>query len=148
VFSHKVLITTGTNVRQESDVDVCVACKESIFFDLPTGYTPAQFGITVPADYPYPQFKNDVGAALTSYFARGHVERGKKAFDIKENTYRIAADAVPCFVYKRFVLDGTALEGVAFVPDNGSRIVNWPDQNYANGVAKNSATGTRFKRTW
>ena len=36
-------------------------------------------------------------------------------------------------------------EGTAFVPDGGWRIVNWPDQNYDNGVSKNTATGGRFK---
>jgi hypothetical protein len=134
-----------TNVRQDSDVDVCVRCAETMFYDIPPGTSPADFNFTVPAAYPYPQFKNDVGSALTTYFVKGQVVRGNKAFDIRENTYRIAADAVPCFTYKNFSLTGPPLEGVAFVPDNGQRIVNWPDQNYANGVAKNTATGTRFK---
>jgi hypothetical protein len=107
--------------------------------------TPADFGLTVPAVYTYAQYKNEVGAALTSYFKAGHVTRGNKAFDIKENTYRIAADAVPCFLYKKFAPNGTALEGVAFLTDGGQRIVNWPDQNYENGVEKNKLTGTRFK---
>jgi hypothetical protein len=31
------------------------------------------------------------------------------------------------------------------LPDNGGSIVNWPRQNYANGVTKNDATGRRFK---
>jgi hypothetical protein len=134
-----------TNVRQDSDVDVCVLCKESMFYDLPTGMSPSDFNFTVPAIYSYPQFKNDVGSALTSHFVNGHVVPGKKAFDIRENSYRIAADAVPCFLYKKFSRDGSSIAGVAFVPDNGQRIVNWPEQNYANGVAKNTATGQRFK---
>ena len=37
------------------------------------------------------------------------------------------------------------MEGTAFVPDQGTQIVNWPDQNYDNGVAKNTATARRFK---
>jgi len=135
-----------TNVREDSDVDVCVLCSDSMFYDLPAGMSPAQFNLSVPAAYGYAQLKNDVGAALTSYFAKGHMTRGRKAFDIKENTYRIAADAVPCFVYKNLG-QNPPLEGVAFVPDglNASRIVNWPEQNYQNGVAKNTASGRRFK---
>jgi len=109
-----------TNVRQDSDVDVCALCRETIFYDLPAGTSPADFNITVPAAYNYTQFKNDVGAALASYFGKGHVTRGHKAFDIKENTYRIAADAAPCFVYTNFS-SRPPLEGVAFVPDNGQR---------------------------
>jgi hypothetical protein len=126
-------------------VDVCVRCLDTLFFDLPAGMAAADFGIVTPAAYPYPQYKNDVGTALTSYFKAGHVTRGNKAFDIKENTYRIAADAVACFQYKKFASDGTALEGAAFLTDTGQRIVNWPDQNYENGVAKNRLTETRFK---
>src|SRR3984885_6037056 len=134
-----------TNVRQDSDVDVCVLCSDSMFYDIPPGTTPANFNFTVPAAYPYAQFKNDVGAALTTYFVKGHVERGHKAFDIRENTYRIAADAVPCFIYRNFNLNGAYSEGVAFVPDNAGTIINYPEHNYANGVLKNPASGQRFK---
>ena len=41
--------------------------------------------------------------------------------------------------------DGSYWTGVAFQPDSGPRIVNWPEQNYDNGVEKNTATGQRFK---
>jgi hypothetical protein len=134
-----------TNVRQDSDVDVCVLCTDSFFFDLPEGKTNQDYNFTTPAAYPYAQFKTDVGTALASYFVDGHVVRGNKAFDIRENTYRIAADAVPCFEYRRYFNDGLIWEGVGFLPDNGNRIINWPHQNYQNGVAKNAATGQRFK---
>jgi hypothetical protein len=62
--------------------------------------------------------------------------------------YRISADVVPCFEYRRHYKDGTWLTptGTAFVPDNGIwHIINWPDQNYDHGVAKNNDTGGRFK---
>jgi len=134
-----------TNVRQDSDVDVCVLCSDTFFFHLPENKTNRDFNFTTPATYQYSQYKNDVEDALTSYFVNGHVVRGLKAFDIKENTYRIAADAVPCFEYRHYFEDGTYWSGTAFEPDNGPLIINWPDQNYENGVAKNSATGQRFK---
>jgi hypothetical protein len=135
-----------TNVREDSDVDVCVLCTNSVIPDFPVGMQASNFGLP-PADYIYSAFKNDVGTALTDYFKGCHVTRGKKAFDIKENTYRISADAVPCFEHRRYRKDGTweAPTGTAFFPDGGWFIVNWPDQNYANGVAKNTATGGRFK---
>ena len=134
-----------TNVRTDSDVDICVLCDNSIFFNLPDGMTSGDFGIATPADYTYSTFKNDVEAALRSYFGTGFVTRGKKAFDIHENTYRIDADVVPCFEYRRYHKDKSYLQGTAFIPDGGSRIINWPDQNYENGVAKNKETGQRFK---
>lgn len=134
-----------TTVRQDSDVDVCVMCTESIFFDLPEGTTPADFGITFPASYPYTEFKNDVHSALASHFGQVAVTRGRKAFDIHENTYRVDADVLPAFRYKWYLRDRSHISGIAFVPDGGSRIVNYPDQNYDNGVAKNNRTGRRFK---
>jgi hypothetical protein len=133
-----------TNVRTDSDVDICVLCTDSLFSYLPNGLTDADFALT-PATYVYSQYKNDVEAALKTYFGKEGVTRGKKAFDIHENTYRLDADAVACFEYRRYREDGTYDSGTAFLPDGGSRIVNWPDQNYENGVAKNKETRQRFK---
>jgi len=134
-----------TNVRQDSDVDVCVLCDNSFFFDIPEAMTRNDFGLNSPATYTYSAYKSDVSTALTSYFGNDGVKRGKKAFDIHQNTYRIDADAVPCFEYRRYEADGSHLTGVAFDPDGGARIINWPEQNYENGVAKNKITGQRFK---
>lgn len=133
-----------TNVRLDSDVDICVLCTDSLFSDLAEGMTNGQVGL-VDATYLYSEYKNDVEAALRSYFGKAGVTRGKKAFDVHENTYRVDADVVPTFEHRRYGKDGSYLTGTAFLPDGGNRIVNWPDQNYDNGVAKNKATGGRFK---
>jgi hypothetical protein len=134
-----------TNVRADSDVDVGVICCDSFFFDLPEGTTSAQFSISTPAKYPFSVYKGDVENALVSYLKRGAVTRGNKAFDVHENTYRIDADVVPCFEYRRYEQDGSYLTGTSFLTDQGFQIINWPEQNYKNGVAKNDATGRRFK---
>ncbi|MFH0871922.1 MAG: nucleotidyltransferase [bacterium] len=134
-----------TNVRADSDVDVCIMCTESFFYHIPDGTTPADFDFTTPASYPYADFKGDVQAALVSYFGAGSVRRGKKAFDIHHNTYRVDADVLPAFEYRYYRKYGSYLKGAAFLPDGGSLTVNWPEQNYANGVQKNDATGRRFK---
>ena len=134
-----------TNVRADSDVDICVLCRDSFFFKVPEGTTPEDFDIHTPADYPYPQYKRDIEQALVSFLGRGAVTRGKKAINVHENTYRVDADAVACFEYRRYRSDGRNLVGTAFLPEDGGRIVNWPEQNYENGVAKNEATGRRFK---
>jgi hypothetical protein len=134
-----------TNVRQDSDVDVCILCSDTIFFDVPEGKSGSDFGLTVPAPYQYPEYKNDVGSALVTYFGAKGVTRGKKAFDVHENKYRVDGDAVAAFEYRRYAANGTFLVGTAFTPDTGARIINWPIQNYDNGVAKNKSTGGRFK---
>jgi len=135
---------SGTNVRAESDVDVCVSCSDSIFFDLPPDTTPDQVGITVPATYGFAQYRTDVGTALTAHFGAPSVRAGSKAFNIHENTNRIEADAVPVFEYRNYQLDVPPVIGTAFLTA-GTRIINYPEQHYSNGVAKNDATARRFK---
>jgi hypothetical protein len=134
-----------TNVRQDSDVDVCVLCADSFFYDLPQGVLATRFGLTSPAPYLYSEFKVDVENALLAYFEPQGMQRGKKAFDIHANSYRLDADAVPVFEYRFYHEDGSWRTGTAFLPDGGSRILNYPEQNYINGVEKNKSTGGRFK---
>lgn len=134
-----------TNIGAESDVDVGVLCTDTFFFDLPDGFTTDSFGISTPAEYKHPEFKDHLHEALNSHFGESVVSRGNKAFDIHENTYRIDADVVPHFEFRRYDKNGNYLTGTAFLTADGTRIINWPEQNYENGVAKNSATSDRFK---
>jgi hypothetical protein len=53
--------------------------------------------------------------------------------------------SLPCFEYRLYWKDATFRNGTAFDPDKGPRIKNYPEQNYANGVQKNTDTGGRFK---
>lgn len=138
-----------TNVRQDSDVDICVLYTGAFFFDysLSQGLNKESLGYE-DGTYFYTDFKNDVEAALKSFFGANAVKRGKKAFDVHANTYRVDADVVPCFEHRRFM--GTLqnnwyLSGTELHPDNGGVIVNWPQQNYDNGIKKNDVTGRRFK---
>ena len=138
-----------TNVRQDSDVDICILYTDAWFADysMSQGLNRDIFG-HVDADYSYVDFKNDVQAALISYFGKDSITRGNKAFDVHANTYRIDADVVPCFEHRRYM--GTPqsswhISGTELRPDNGGKIINWPKQNYDNGVAKNTDTRRRFK---
>lgn len=141
-----------TNVKQDSDVDVCVRYNTTFFPDYPDGTTKETFG-NVDGTLSYANFKDMVGVALTAYFGESDVTRGDKAFDIHENTYRIDADVVPTFEHRRYTgnknSDGSwaYLSGVAFRPDKGGLIKNWPQQNYDNGVKRNGDSGRVYKRT-
>jgi hypothetical protein len=37
------------------------------------------------------------------------------------------------------------LSGIEFYSDKNERVINWPEQNYDNGVAKNTDTSRQFK---
>jgi hypothetical protein len=137
-----------TNARFDSDVDVCVRSMDVFFSDLTDGITRSEASIS-DAAYTYSQFKNEVEAALRAHFGTGAVTRGSKAFDIHENTYRIDADVVPTFEHRRYVRGSSGiyyLSGTELRPDSGGRIINWPTQNYENGVVKNNRTARHFKR--
>lgn len=140
-----------TNVRQNSDVDICVRYDSAFFPDYPEGTTQETFG-NVDGTLPFSKFKNMVQTALEDYFGKAGVTRGSKAFDVHANTYRIDADVVPTFEHRRYTggknSDGSHryISGVAFNPDSGGLIINWPDQTYSNGVDRNTATGRKCKR--
>lgn len=135
----------NVNVRQESDVDIGVLCRDTFYFDLPSGYSREHFGLDTPASYEYSQFKNEVGRALLNRFGSAAVQRGDKAFDVHANSYRVEADVAPFFEFRRYRQDGRYHEGVKLVSDRGQVVVNWPEQHYRNGVSKNEATRRSFK---
>ena len=135
-----------TNVRQDSDVDVCVLCEDTFYYHLLPG-VPGQSVQITPATYKFGSYKNDVERALVNRFGRANVRRGNKAFDVNENTRRVDADAAPCFAYRLYFNGWQYHDGTALIADDTGRLVtNFPRQQYDNGVAKNDATDRRFKR--
>lgn len=131
-------------MRQDSDVDICVCCSDVFYYDLPDGDLKESYGFTT-AGYEYAQFKNEVGSALSDYFGYSAVARGNKVFDIHANSYRVDADVIPTFEYRRYTSASAYIKGTKFITDNGGQVINWPTQNYDNGVSKNQLTGERFK---
>lgn len=136
-----------TNVRQDSDVDVCVRLNDTFFYDL--SFSQSQnvaeydFG---PASISFADFRNLVGEALEDEFGPSGVTRGNKAFDVHENSYRIDADVLAAFEHRRYTGPTSYISGIEFESDSGKRIINWPDHMYENGVAKNNRTARVYKR--
>jgi hypothetical protein len=90
-----------TNVRQDSDVDVCLRYNSAWFAVYPEGTSMATFGHS-DATVTFPVFKNKVGNALRQYFLDDNVTHGGKAFTIHANTYRIDTDVLPTFERRRY----------------------------------------------
>ena len=141
-----------SHIPRESDVDIRVVLKEVAYYDFefvdPNATTEAMFqryGIS-PVAYTFDEFRNDVGAALVARFGGAPaVDPGDKAFRIRETRYQVDADVVPAFVHKRYNKIGDPDEGVEFVTRKGRYIINWPEQQFRNGIDKNQATGERYK---
>ena len=139
-----------TNVRQESDVDVCVCLRDTVSTKLTDGITLEELGFITPASYQVAEFKNDVEKALRACVGSGGITRGKKAFDVHANTYRVDADVVPTLEHRWYYRDANGkplyVWGTAIDPDGGGRIINWPEHAYGNGVKKNDDTNRHYKR--
>ncbi len=139
------------NVRKDSDVDIGVLCFDAFFSEYPDDNTKAivksNFNV-IDSTYSYATFKNELEEALVARFGKVAVTRGNKAFDIKENTYRVEADVAAFFEHRRYVSTTKYLSGVEMVPDdfNPLMIRNWPEQHYENGIQKNTNTNRRYKR--
>ena len=136
----------NTNVKTESDIDICVRLMDVFFTRLPEGYDNSSFGLRDAEGPSYSDFKSEVIKALNTKFGSSNVKPGKKAIVVEENTYRIHADVVACYEHRRYLANGDYISGVEFRSVNGEQIINFPKQHIANGKAKNVATGHQYKR--
>ncbi|MBY0461698.1 MAG: nucleotidyltransferase [Alphaproteobacteria bacterium] len=136
----------GTNVPQDSDVDIAI-CYKGSFFYYPTQVVSLSSSISYisPAPYRYEAFRNDIIRSLYSVFGKG-LYVGNKSLKISGNLGRVNADIVPCFEFKHFSPYGSPLIGTGFIASDGAIIENWPHQHYYFGVKKNKATNFRFKK--
>lgn len=138
-----------TNVRQDSDVDIVVCYKDAFFPEI-SNLTPQDKAlhksIYSDSSYTFIQFKNEVENLLKSKFP-GYVERKNKCIRINANTYRVNADVIPCFVFKRFKTATTVeAEGIKLLSDSGDDIRSFPKQHHENGVQKHSDTNEMYKK--
>ena len=142
----------NTNVQTDSDIDVAVVCRKSIWSDKPPGITDAMLGLS-PSTYSLDDVRRDVGSALSAKFGAG-VSAGDKAFDVRETSTRLDADVAVFLEYRRYSGGRNAaggwdyLTGVETRPRSApsTRIINWHQQHYDRGVERNLATRRRFKR--
>lgn len=142
-----------TNVVRDSDVDIATeltGLQRYEFSHGAAGMTMEDFGISrYVGSYGLAHFKDDVEAALVAHFPFGAVTRGNKAIHIRESSRGLAADVVPCETHFQYIDRlGSRRKGIVLLNDaNPSQhVVNYPQQHYDEGVAKNSRTSRRYKR--
>lgn len=137
-----------TNVRNDSDVDICVCLNSTFFPRYPQGKSNEDYGNS-EGSILFAHFKNLVQEALEAYFGKTSVTRGNKAFDIHSNTYRLDADVVPAFAYLHYYDTGNNYhypKGICFLADDGAKIINWPHHVYENCKRKHDSTGQRYRK--
>jgi len=140
----------NTNVRRDADVDVAIEWTNTAMvmtWGETADMSPAQLGYTpVTPEITPEEFRAGVERALVKAFGAIAVDTsGDKAIDVAASAGTLDADVVPCFQLHRYDAPGVYQVGHRIFPNSGGYVDNYPQQNYGNGVAKNKATGGRYK---
>ena len=140
-----------TNVVRDSDIDIAVELTELShhqFVGQAEGLTIYDLGLT-PYNGPYhwPSFKDHVEQALVNEFGASLVTRGNKAIRVEPTSTTLPVDVVPCETIAVHISRYHSVTGIKITPDTGHFIVNFPKQHLDEGLAKNSVTSKRYKRT-
>ena len=140
----------NTNVRTESDVDVCVMLKDTFHNEFPDGKTSGDYGF-VASELTFYEYRDMVKKALQSKFKAECVEDGNKSLKIHENTYHVDADVVPALQLRNYNYLSSRdpnryIEGTWFISKNGQEITNYPKRHKQNGINKNNNTNYKYKQ--
>src|SRR4051812_4656552 len=125
----------NTNVVRDSDVDIAVELTtffQNDFVHGAEGLGIANVGVTpYTGGYTLARFKDDVELAVIRAFGDAAVERGKKAFHIRESRLGLAADVVPCVPHREYHSATTYHQGTLLRNDAHPwvNIVNSPRQH-------------------
>lgn len=139
----------NTNVRRDSDVDIVVECHDCCYYDYMPGEEPAErLGTPYTGEWTPAKLRTEVKAALVNKFGASAIDAGNIALVVAAVPgSRPSIDVVPSFDY--YLYDdprrSSSRRGSCVWTKEGSKIVNWPDQQLKNGRAKNQRTGSRYK---
>ena len=141
----------NTNVRANSDVDVCVMLKDTFYSEYPEGKSRDDYGFTAGTNN-FDTYRSDLIKALIDKYGNDSVKPGNKSIKITETSYRVEADAVPSFQYRNYKYQNSSnpdnfIEGIKFYTANtNEQVINYPKIHIKNGIDKNNDTQRRYKR--
>jgi len=139
----------NTNVRKQSDVDVCVMLKDTFYSKYAEGMTQDRYGFTDGADDFKLYRKRSIGAVLDKY-GQENVKPGEKSIKVIGNSVRVESDIVPSFQYRNYAIIKSCdpekfVEGVRFLSKDGGVVINYPKPHQENSKIKNNKTRDRYK---
>jgi hypothetical protein len=141
----------NTNIRIDSDIDVCVMLKETFYTQYREGVTREDYGFTEGTNS-FSDYRKWIVEALNKKFGNENVDAtGNKSIKVHSNTYRVQADVVPAFQYRNYQYDKSNdadnfIEGIKFFSLQGEEVINYPKIHVENGITKNTNTGRSYKR--
>ncbi|MFC8829013.1 nucleotidyltransferase [Streptomyces sp. NPDC057137] len=151
-FLPKGSYKNNTNVRADSDVDIAVVHGGFHKFNdgaLHDGDKVIRRPVTCKR-YDNASLRTELEKAMRSAYGTDCDTSGSTAIEIAENGGRVKADVVPSFQHRRYYYDAQGkvryFEGTTTRRTDGEWVINYPDQQYSNGVAKNNRTGKRYKQ--
>jgi hypothetical protein len=141
----------NTNIKQDSDIDICVMLKDTFYTEYRVGVTDNDYGFTGGTNK-FDDYRGIVIRAMIDKFGAANITNGNKSIKIKSNTYRVHADVVPAFQYRNYSNDrnnnpNNFIEGIKFYSADSTEIINYPKIHIKNGIAKNDNTLRKYKRT-
>lgn len=142
----------NTNIKLDSDIDICAMLKDTFYTEYRDGATDANYGLGEGTNS-FDDYRKHIIEALEKKFGKENVKPGSKAIYIESNSYRVHSDVVPAFQYRNYRYETKNdsedyIEGIKFFPSGSlSSFVNYPKIHVKNGIAKNDKTQRRFKRT-
>ena len=141
----------NTNVKLDSDIDVCVMLKDTFYSEYREGATRDNYGFTDGTNS-FDDYRSWLIKAMVDKFGSTNVTTGNKSIKIKSNTYRVQADVVPAFQFRNYRNDtrnnvNNFVEGIKFYSSQNETVINYPKIHVENGTTKNTNTGRRYKRT-
>jgi hypothetical protein len=140
----------NTNVRQNSDVDICVMLTSTFFPNYVDGKHNKDYGYK-EGSINYSNYKNFIIEALKQKFGDDAIAIGNRSICIDANSYHINADVVPSFQYRDYkIIESTNpskyVEGIKYFAEDGSVIINYPKDHIRNGKQKNISTDYDYKK--
>lgn len=140
----------NTNVRSDSDVDVCVMLKDAFKAKFPENKTLEDYDF-ISSDLIFPKYRDMVKRALNAKFGSTFVINGNKSIKIDENTYHVKADVVPAFQYRNYYYytsynPNEYVEGIYLNSLKGEEVINYPKVHLRNGIDKNISTNKNYKK--
>lgn len=139
----------NTNVRTNSDVDVCVMLTSTFYTNYPQGKTNSDYGF-LDGTITFDEYKRRVKNAIVNKFGSDSVTIGNKSLKIRSNSYHVNADVVVAFMLKDYnAINSTDpnryIEGTQFLGTDGTMVRNYPKVHIANGIKKNNETSHQYK---
>ncbi len=141
----------NTNIKIDSDIDVCVMLKETFYTHYPDGKTDGDYGFTTGTNS-FTDYRKWIVEALNKKFGNENIDAsGNKSIKVHSNTYRVQADVVPAFQYRNYQNDKSNnaenfIEGIKFFSLQSEEVINYPKIHVENGIRKNTNTGRSYKR--